>query len=546
KYYTSKAHVAGSEAGREQTEWTVEKLKSWGISTRIDEYEPLLGWPTKRSLVVKSHPNIKLKLAEDVVEEDPTSKNPNETPSFLAYTGNGTVTGAELVYVNFCSENDFKLLKDRNISVSNRIVICKFGDESRGSMIKRAESFGAVGHISFTEPSEDGYTLGPVYPNGPFRPASGIQRGTAKTLNGYGGDPLTPFYPAKSGVPRLSINETALIKIPAIPIGYGDALQLLQAIETKGFKGKDLGKTWQGDLNVTYWTGPGASLDFEMEQSLQIKKVWNVIGEIKGSVEPDRVIMLSNHRDAWVYGAVDPNSGTAVLMEVARIFGQMYKEGWRPARTIMFASWDAEEYGLVGSTEWVEEYIKTLDKTLVACINIDSGSSGSKFRALSSPSMATILREVAKTVTDPKTKQSLYEAWKSYGNQTSNGQIVPLVGALGGSSDYVAFQYHVGAPSMDLSFRQSHGVYHSNYDSFHYMEKFGDPKYEYSALLTEFLGRLFLRFSDDEKLPFDYIPYAESLQKFTVDTTTLFKEKNITIPLTDLAQTVEAFKQLVN
>jgi N-acetylated-alpha-linked acidic dipeptidase len=544
RYYTSKAHPAGTDNDYEQAVWTRDQFRSFGLKAELKEYFPLLNYPVKRSLRLNEPFQFEAKLLEDIVDEDETSKDQNAVPTFLAYSANGSIKNASIVYGNYCRPKDLKRLSQSGIPLKGTIILCRYGLMFRGLKVKAAALYGAAGVLIYSDPKDDGYVLGPVYPKGPWRPKSAVQRGSIQDGVIYAGDPLTPFIAATKDAPRINMTDANIPKIPALPISYEDASRLLLALVGHGQHVDFFGDDWPGGLNVAYWTGPAGKLDMEVQLDYQVKPIWNVISVIEGRREPDRCVVLGNHRDAWVYGAVDPNSGSSVLVETARIFGMMLAEGWRPDRTIVLASWDGEEYGLLGSTEWVEDHVHELNKTAIAYINTDTGASGPNFGASASPSLATLIRDVSRTVVDPRSGKSLYDVWMKHDmDEDLEGEPYPRVGALGFGSDYVAFLQHVGIASMDLSFSGPYGVYHSNYDSFHWMEKFGDPKFEYHALLTQMLGKILIRLTTESVLPFDFHEYYVALTKYTRDLEEHFKEHYVFLKLDSLYAAVEAFRQ---
>jgi N-acetylated-alpha-linked acidic dipeptidase len=395
---------------------------------------------------------------------------------------------------------------------------------------KVAEENGAVGLVIYSDPAEDGYTQGDVYPNGPWRPETSAQRGSVQYLFQYPGDPLTPGKPAVAGTPRLRQDDPTLNipRIPVQPISYGDARRLLEPL-----RGPVRPAGFQGGLPFAYHVGgtPDVRVHLKTEMDFQMRTIWNVIGRIEGAEEPDRWVVLGNHRDAWTFGAVDPNSGTAAMLELARGFGELLKQNWRPRRTIIFGSWDAEEQGLIGSTEWVEEHAAELRERAVAYLNMDSAVSGANFGASSVPSLWKLIRAAARDVRDPKTGKSVYQAWQDRTREArpaaeltdaGAGTDAPIaearINALGSGSDYTPFLQHVGIPSLDMGFNGDYGVYHSAYDSFNWMEKFGDPNFVYHVAAAHIWGTIALRLANARALPFDYTDYAVELRDFVNET----------------------------
>lgn len=522
--YSSEAHLAGTPNDKKQAEWTRDQFESFGLDTTIKTYWPLLNYPVSHRLSLFSGPEhlrFEAKLTEDPVDEDETSKDPNVVPTFHGYSKNGTVTG-RIVYANYGRLQDFQFLKDQGINLNGTIALVRYGGYFRGLKIRAAEVFGCVGVLIYSDPIDDGplnkdTDLNPAesYPDGPWRSKSSAQRGSVLYLSLLTGDPLTPGYAATENATRIDPEDSpALAKIPSLPLSWEDALPLLKATEGHGVRGSH---DWTGGLEeVSYFSGPTegeAILTNHIEN--KITPIWNVIGKIEGTEEPEKAIILGNHRDAWVYGAVDPSSGSAALMELARVFGALLKTGWRPRRTIVLASWDAEEYGLVGSTEWVEDNKAWLDKEGTVYINTDVAVSGPHFTTNATPSLNRLLYTIASEIEDPRTGKTLLDAWRA---DSKVGEYEnPPIGLLGSGSDFVAFLDHVGIASLDIGFYGDYGVYHSNYDSFHWMKKFGDPEFLYHQTMVKFLGLLALRLTDSPILPLYPTDYSDELAKY-VDT----------------------------
>jgi hypothetical protein len=519
--YTSEAHLAGTENDKKQAEWTRDQFASFGLEAKIDIYWPLLNYPVSHHLAIVTGPKhlrFEAKLTEDPVEEDETSRDPNVIPTFHGYSKNGTVTG-RVVYANYGRVEDFQFLKDQGIELEGTIALVRYGGSFRGLKVRAAEVFGCVGALIYSDPIDDGplnkdNSSNPAesYPDGPWRSKSSTQRGSVQYLSLLAGDPLTPGYAATENATRIKPEDSiGLAKIPSLPLSWEDALPLLKATQGLGVRGKN---DWAGGLEeVEYFSGPteGEAILINHVEN-KITPIWNVIARIEGTEEPDKVIILGNHRDAWVYGAVDPSSGSAALLELARVFGELLKTGWRPRRTIVLASWDAEEYGLVGSTEWVEDNKEWLDKEGAVYINVDTAVSGPHFSAEASPSLNRLLYTITSEITDPNTGNSVYDAWAADRKVDVNEQ--PPIGQLGSGSDFVGFLDHVGIASINLAFHGDYGVYHSNYDSFHWMEKFGDPQFLYHQTMVKLWGLLALRLSDSPVLPLYPSDYTTELVKY--------------------------------
>ncbi|KAI8336279.1 hypothetical protein BC941DRAFT_461727 [Chlamydoabsidia padenii] len=554
--YASESHLAGSEKDRRLAEWTRDMFIQFGIiNTSIETYYPLLNYPKSRYLSLMDEKN--LTLFEASLKEDDDEK---ATPTFHGYSGDGDVT-APVVYVNYGTLNDFQYLYDHNIDVNGSIALVRSGGGvSRGLKVRAAERFGCVGVLIYPDPS-DQPSDGNAYPNGPWRSSSSVERGTVHYLSLLAGDPSTPGYASLENTTRLSLNETDTVpQIPSLPISWDDATSFLNATQQLGLQIPE----WQGGIpDIGYYSGPSQHLVHLVNiNDYQVKPVWNVIGRIDGTEEPDRVILLGNHRDAWSYGGADPSSGSASLLELVRIFGVLMESGWRPRRTIMFASWDAGSYGSIGSTEWVENHKEWLDDVAVAYLNVDMAVSGTHFAAQSSPLLHRLLYDVTSSVIDPSTSRSVLEAWAAFdtGNplftnlseedvtpdplnkkkkhhhhhhKEGQGMDFDMIKPLGAGSDYVAFFHHVGISSLSMGFYGDYGVYHSNDDSIHWMENFGDPTYEYHQTLVKIWGLLALRLSNDVILPMYPLDYTHKIAQHISYLESLYHHNNDTSPPSD-------------
>jgi len=444
---------------------------------------------------------------KEAVVNDTTSGNPDAIATWNGYSADGDVTG-ELVYVNYGRYEDYQAIA--NVNLTGKIVIVRYGQIFRGQKAKFAQERGAIGVLIFMDPGEDGYLKGPVYPNGPWASNTTVQRGTVWTGNG---DPGTPGFASAFGGPRIDYEQAqqadnefgdSLPQIPIQPIGVEDVYPLLTALGGNPLPDP----SWATGLNLSF-IGPGpAVVHLKVEANFTVTPIWNVIGRIQGAEEPDRVVIYGGHRDAWTMGAGDPISGTSVIVEVARGFGELLKKGWKPRRTILICSWDAEEFGLIGSTEFVETYIKTLSATAVAYLNVDIAVSGTDyFGAGGSPSMASVLREVTAQITLPNSTNTVASIWQP-----------AELGILGSGSDFTSFIQHVGISAMDFGIGSFDGrysaVYHSNYDSFYWYTHFGDPTFEYHGIMAKVFGLTGLRFADDPILPFNFVEYASAVQTY--------------------------------
>ncbi|HXM50767.1 MAG TPA: M28 family metallopeptidase [Pyrinomonadaceae bacterium] len=525
---TAEAHLAGSPEDYATAIYVRDQMRSFGLTADMREYQVLLPYPRTPSIVELIAPrHERLQVREDVVPEDPSSSSKKIVPLFNGYGASGDIT-APLVYVNYGLPNDYEDLRKAGVEVKGKIAIARYGNSFRGVKAKVAEDNGAIGLIIYSDPADDGFTQGEVYPKGPWRPESSAQRGSVQFLFIYPGDPLTPGLPAIPGTPRLKKEQALnLPHIPVQPISYGDAQHLL-----KPLRGPVRPKGFQGGLPFTYHAGGTNDVRVHLKTDIEFatKTIWDVITRVDGAVAKDRWVVLGNHRDAWVFGAVDPNSGTTAMLELGRGLGQLMKSGWKPGRSIILGSWDAEEQGLIGSTEWAEENAAELKEKAVAYLNMDVAVSGPNFGASSVPSMWKLIHSAAQEVKDPKTAKSIYEAWRDRAradaadselydaNGNERPAAAPRIGALGSGSDYTPFLQHLGVPSLDMGFNGDYGVYHSAYDSFYWMAHFGDPTFQYHVAAAQIWGTIALRLADAAGLPFDYTDYASQLREFVNET----------------------------
>jgi N-acetylated-alpha-linked acidic dipeptidase len=513
-------HVAGTPAEKKVAEYVLAKFKEFGLEAEMLRYDVFLNHPALVSLRLVSPVEEELSLIEHPYDVDKDSTPAGMFPAFHGYGASGEAE-AQVVYVNYGSPADFARLTGMGISVEGKIALVRYGGAFRGLKVKEAQDRGAVGVLIYSDPEDDGYAAGDVYPDGPMRPESAIQRGSVLFLSHVPGDPSTPGWASTQGAKRLTREQmTNVPKIPSLPISYGEATKILRRLG-----GPRVPDEWQGGLPFSYHIGPGAArvhMTVRMDEGL--KPIYNVIARIRGSVEPDRQIILGNHRDAWNHGAVDPNSGTAAQLELARGLAAAMKSGWRPKRTIVLASWDAEEYGLVGSTEWAEEHAADLQKNAVAYINCDSAATGPNLSMSGTPSLLAVAMGAARDVPDPKAGGSIGGGWESrqrsaWANQTpvdlnakDDAKFFARLAPLGSGSDYTVFLDHLGIPSVDFSFSGSYGVYHSVYDNFRWMDLYGDPGFLYHAAAARLWGLMAMRLANADVLPMRFGTYARDLQ----------------------------------
>ncbi|XP_076934735.1 putative glutamate carboxypeptidase LAMP1 isoform X2 [Bidens hawaiensis] len=528
---TRRPHIAGSTANAEAASHVLSTLTSNHIKTHLAEYAVSLTYPNTRSLKL-THPPPKppttFSLQQVVYKDDPYADVADQVvPTFHAYARPGTVA-APVAYVNYGRAEDYTTVKNYGINISGCIVLARYGEMFRGGIVENAYAAGAVGVLIYTDRKDYGGGGGGTkwFPDDKWMPPSGVQVGTV--FKGSG-DPTTPGWASSmEGCERLSEEEVErggdVPLIPSLPISGADGEEILRAIG-----GVVADEGWQGDKDApVYRIGPGPGvIELSYKAKQVISTIQNVIGIIEGSEEPDRFVILGNHRDAWTFGAADPNSGTAALLEVAERFEKLRKEGWKPRRTIIFCDWDAEEYGLVGSTEWVEENREMLASKVVAYLNVDVAVAGAGFYAYATPQLDDLIIEVTKQVQDPdNSSQTVYDSWI----KTTK---YPEIGRLGdGESDYAAFLLHIGVPAADISFGDDYPVYHSMYDDFVWMSKFGDPMFQRHVAAASIWGLVALELADEEILPFNYSSYVHELQKSAEDLETELSDKNINlIPL---------------
>ena len=517
---TEDPHVAGTAAEKKVADYVLARFKEFGLSAELVRYDVFLNHPKHVSLKLVAPVEEELKLREEAYDVDKDSSQEGMFPAFHGYGASGTADG-QVVYANYGSPGDFARLSGMGISVEGKIALVRYGGAFRGLKVKEAQDRGALGVLIYSDPRDDGYMAGDVYPDGPMRPPSAIQRGSVLFLSHVPGDPSTPGWPSTSGSKRLTRAEMANVpKIPSLPIAYSEAEKLLRRLG-----GPRVPDEWQGGLPFAYHVGPGSArvvMDVQMDEGL--KPIYNVIATIKGSVEPEKLVVLGNHRDAWTHGAVDPNSGTAAQLELARGLSAAMKSGWTPRRTIIIASWDAEEYGLVGSTEWAEENAANLQRNAVAYLNCDVAVTGPDLGMSGTPSLVALAIEAAADVVDPKRGESVGASWESR-QRTAWAQQTPVdLGAkedarffsrlspLGSGSDYTVFIDHLGIPSFDFGFSGGYGVYHSVYDNFRWMEKYGDPEFLYHAAAARLWGLMAMRLANAEVVPLRFSTYARDLQ----------------------------------
>ncbi len=504
-------HWVGTEYGRENAEWMAAQFKSWGYDTKIETYHILFPYPKVRELELVSPVAYKAKLTAVPVDGDPyTAQGDALLPSYNAFSIDGDVE-AELVFVNYGIPSDYEELEKLGIDVKGKIVIAKYYGSWRGIKPKLAAEKGAIGCIIYSDPEDDGYVRGDVYPEGAFKNKTGVQRGSVMDMPLYPGDVLTPGYAATKDAKRLDRKDAPTItKIPVLPISYEDAQPLLEAL-----KGPVAPASWRGGLPITYHIGPGpAKVHLKLEFDWKLTPAHNVIATLKGSKYPDQWVMRGNHHDAWVHGANDPVSGMIALMEEARVVGELAKKGQRPKSTIVYGAWDAEEPGLIGSTEWVEDHEKELQEKLVAYINTDGNGRGF-FGAGGSHTLQAMVNEVADIVKDPQTGVSIKER-RIAAQLVNGGEGSFSLSALGSGSDYTPFIQHAGIASLNIGFggENAGGEYHTIYDTYPHYKRFKDPEFAYGIALANAAGRIVLRLANADVLPLEFTQWHATVADY--------------------------------
>jgi N-acetylated-alpha-linked acidic dipeptidase len=528
KILTAAPHWASSPEDYATAEYVAGKFKAAGIDTKIVPYKVLLNKPVKIEIEAFNEHGGKLMSGptrEHVNPEkfggDPYQDDPRILPAFNGSSPSGDVTG-EVVYANYGTLADFKKLAELGISVKDKIVLVRYGANFRGVKVYIAQQYGAKGVLIYSDPADDGYYRGDVYPKGPYRPETAVQRGSVQFLPIYPGDAQTPGVastPELAAEERLTETRGNEPNIPSNPISYGDAMPILKCLD-----GPESPRNWQGALPFTYHLGgtKKVTVHMHLEQDIALRTIWDVIGVIPGTdkAQRDNWVVAGNHRDAWVYGAVDPNSGTAAMLEAVHGLGELLKQGWKPKRTIVIGSWDAEEEGLIGSTEWAEDNANRLTHA-VAYFNTDVGVSGSEFKASAVPSLKQFVREIARQVPSPK-GGTVYDQWKLVQQTDAERRITanagfpgapprPPVGNLGSGSDYTPFIQHLGVPSTDIGSEGPYGVYHSVFDNYNWFTKFADPTFAYEQQQARVFGLQILHMADADVLPYDYQAYGKEI-----------------------------------
>jgi N-acetylated-alpha-linked acidic dipeptidase len=502
---TREAHVAGTEAQARTRDYVIERMKEMGLPTEVRAYDVYLPHATAVRLWRVSPRAAELPVQEPPIPGDPVTHLPQYPPA-NGYSAPGDVT-APVVFAGYGLIEDYAALDSMGVSVEGKVVVARYGRSFRGIKAREAERHGAAALLLYSDPEDDGYGRGQVYPDGPMRPPLGLQRGSV--YNGDG-DPWTPGYASVPGAPHAPLEEAAIPRIPVAAIGYGNARELLE-----GLHGPEVPEEWQGALPFRYRVGPGpvmARLRVETDAPAGAsKRIWDTFGVVRGSELPEQVIVIGGHRDAWGAGAADNVSGTVSVLEAARAVAEELKAGHRPKRTIVFATWDAEEWGLFGSTEYVEDDSLRLRRGGVAYLNQDMVAFGASFSAGGSPSLRALLRNVASAVPDP-TGGSVYEAWRRRAGAKEGEE--PEMGDPGGGSDFAGFYNHLGIPILEWGFSGPAGIYHSAYDDYEWMSRYGDPGFERHATAARLGAAIALRLANADILPYDYVEFARTMQRY--------------------------------
>jgi N-acetylated-alpha-linked acidic dipeptidase len=521
RFLASKPHPAGSARDGELAQWVRERFEEFGLEdVTIVTHDVLLPWPEEVSVEMLAPKRWRASMREEPVPGDADTHAPavDIGIAYHAYSASGEVT-APVVYAGGGNPADYDWLQSQGIDVRGKIALVRYSMpySYRGFKAWTAEQRGVAGLLIYSDPAEDGYGKGKVYPEGPWGPDSHIQRGGIVYDFLVPGDPLTPGWASVPDAPRIAASEAvSLPRIVSAPLSHNDARVILESLG-----GSQAPAAWGGALPITYRAGPGpAQVRLRVRTDNRVRPIWTVTGRIRGSDEPDAVVIVGNHRDAWVFGGVDPSSGSATLIELARSLGELKRAGWRPKRSILLASWDAEEFALTSSTEWGEQHRDSVQKNAVAYVNVDSAASGSDLSIAAVPSFNPLIEEVARAVRDPATRLTLAARAR---DRARRERSAPPAGSaedfvrnrLGSGSDYTVFLHHLGVPVADLSFDGPYGVYHSVYDTHEWVARLGDPGFRYHAAMVRLWGLTTLRLAEADVIPLDYEPYARRIEEFT-------------------------------
>jgi N-acetylated-alpha-linked acidic dipeptidase len=540
-------HVAGQPSSKKVADYALAKFKSFGLDAKIEEFEAMMPWPIETTVEVVAPEKYVLRVKEPVLPEDPDSGD--QTPLYNAYSSDGNVT-AEVVYVNYGMPADYDRLKELGVDVKGKIVIARYGAGWRGIKPKVAYEHGAVGCLIYSDPRDDGYYAGDVYPAGPYRPEFGAQRGSVMDMPVRAGDPLTPGYGSEAGGKKIRIEDAeTILKIPVLPISYGDAAPILRQL-----KGKVVPNEWKGALPFTYHVGPGpAQVHMNLRFEWKNRPLYNVVARIPGTTRANEWIIFGNHHDAWVSGADDPISGAVSLMETARGLGELLKTGWRPSRTIVLALWDGEEWGLLGSTEWAEKHDAELKQKAAVYINTDGTGKG-WLSTGGSHGLQQFMNEVAKDINDPRTGKPVFEEARRravLGEPEADRKAAEAdpslrLSPLGSGSDFTPFLQHLTMSALNVGFggESPGGVYHSAYDTIKWYQTYSDGDYSYGRTLSQLTGTLVLRLADAPVLPFQFTDTADTLMRYVVELEKLAEtKKDSKVDMKMVRSAVETLRQ---
>jgi N-acetylated-alpha-linked acidic dipeptidase len=496
-------HVAGSEANERLAGYLKKQFEAHGLETELATYDVLLSYPEDAALeLLKPKQRVLLSLEGERLGNVETLTREERLP-WNAYSPSAEITG-QVVYANFGRPEDFQTLENLGIDVRGKIVLTRYGQGYRGGKSLEAERRGAAAILFYSDPEQDGYVQGEILPKGPWGPPDHFQRGANVYDFIVPGDPLTPGWPSTDRAKRIKPEQSKILpKIPSLPLSYQDVWPVLEALQ-----GPVVPKNWQGGLPFTYHIGPGpAELRMKVKNKLERRKIINVLGRLRGHEEPEKIVLVSSHHDAWTKGAMDDGIGTAAALELSRIFGELARHGQRPRRSLLFASWDAEEYTLTGSTEWGEEHASHLKTHAVALLNLDAYRWGKEFTGIAVPSLKPLVLQALAAVRDPLTGHPILEEWEKAA--LARGEKASI-GILGSGSDYTVFLNHLGIPVVETMFTGVAGAYHSIYDDLSWVEKV-DPGLKYVAAMSEIIAFMALRLADSEILPLDYVTYARDV-----------------------------------
>jgi N-acetylated-alpha-linked acidic dipeptidase len=503
---SARSHIAGTPAQAITRDYVLDRMREWGLETETREYQVWLPHSTEARVWRTSPDTLELVLAEGPIPGDSVTAESGQVVMANGYSGAGDISG-EVVYVNYGLIEDYARLDSLGVSVRGKVAIARYGRSFRGIKAREAERNGATALLLYSDPADDGFVRGDVYPEGRMRPPTGVQRGSV--MNGAG-DPTTPGWPSVRGARRLPLDSTRVPRIPVVPLSWANAAELLRDI-----RGSAIPQEWQGGLPFRYHIGPGpvhARVLVRLDTATSpIKSIWNTYGSIRGTDYPNELVILGAHRDAWGPGAADDVSGIVSILEVARAIAEEARAGRRPKRTIVFATWDAEEWGLIGSTEYVEEDAPRLTRGAVAYLNQDVAAQGPNFGSGGSPSLRATLRDVVKAIDDPSGRGSIYSVWRA--GRAVADTTEPSMGDPGGGSDFAGFYNHLGIPHLDWGFGGPGGVYHSAYDTHEWMSRFGDPGFRHHTAAASIGAALALRLANADVLPYDYAEFARTVKE---------------------------------